>query len=766
MTGRAILLGLALSLLVTAGRPAKSADCWTNSSGSWSDPSIWSSCNGSVPGVADTATIWYGTDVTYDANTAVGNTTRRLVISGSLAFQPGEHRLQVEDQILIGGTLTVANGSVLAFNSNSLSALITNLGVFVSDNVQGLDVDDLRNIDAMTASSGTPLCGGGNRWSIQSKPGATPIGRGDLVQFADGAAQGRMFEVVEGNSRSLTLCSDLPDSLSTGPRLTPHAPSAATPVPTGNAAPAQVPEVGDRFWAWTPWRIESVGSVGWGYKDDVTTPNSGRLEWIGGDLSGYGNATHGIDIRCDAARPPVVISHNNMHDHTRTVALKTGALAGSVCDRPKITWNVIHDGTVPNANFHIGVQAGDTPITGGVIAWNTFYRTAHNTLQVNSVGLDTPVIGFDVAYNTGFEIGTTGTGECEFIEIDVMSDTVVQFNRAWRISEGCGGIVAKPSAAPSQFRGNLVRWNFLQGGRRGIDLSTSGNLYADNYAIGNYVADMKTFGISAFSANGNIVRRWSEGNGSDGNSNLHAIQSHFANANFVDGDSSQRAVLGIKTDNDTNAEGIERTVTNNLCRGLGNGQHFPATCVLVGDGSGTFDIRIDHNVVDCGWSNDCDGVTNLRSGWDPSGSATARVTDNVAFRLGAGSFPANTQASSQVADFLQNLTRAPPGTPPATGEWSGSTGEVARDPMFVDPDSDWNYLPGSAEPGNGSAPPGSSNGIRARVFPDELFPSFLRHVMQVPPDTLNDPVSDFDGDGVEDGVDNCSLSGIAQNSVR
>jgi hypothetical protein len=168
-----------------------------------------------------------------------------------------------------------------------------------------------------------------------------------------------------------------------------------------------------------------------------------------------------------------------------------------------------------------------------------------------------------------------------------------------------------------------------------------------------------------------------------------------------------------------------------------------------------YDLEVLHNVMDCGDRPDCDGVVNLRPGWNPPAPALGTVADNVVIGLVGASVPARTSAGSNVTDRLVGLTRHPLGAPPAAGIWSQRSGETARDPLFADPSADWNYLPGSPELGAGSFPPGSPVGVRFRVFDASLFPAFLRQVMIVPPDTTNQDLADSDRDGVFDGEDNC-----------
>jgi hypothetical protein len=92
---------------------------------------------------------------------------------------------------------------------------------------------------------------------------------------------------------------------------------------------------------------------------------------------------------------------------------------------------------------------------------------------------------------------------------------------------------------------NLIRWKYIQGVAFGIDLSTCGNLYRGNVALGNYVADSYTFGLRAWSAYGNGIHRWSEGNDPDGHANRYGLFALVAEGNFLDGAGSLRASQGM-----------------------------------------------------------------------------------------------------------------------------------------------------------------------------------------------------------------------------
>ncbi|HEV8375410.1 MAG TPA: hypothetical protein VGR38_04145 [Candidatus Polarisedimenticolia bacterium] len=756
------LLVLAAAFLLLASE-GWARNCITTRTGNWSDPTLWTDCNGVIPSLLDTAVVADGHVLTYDLNTLSGDTTGSLWVmpQGTLRFPPGEHRLQLsnQDAVFIEGTLSVANGTVIALRTDVAipGFVMQNDSEFNSD---GVALGPLRTLDVLRVFSSAPLCGGTERWELQTSSAVTSLVPGDLVQFASGAAQGRMYEVVSIKTNKISVCPQLPDNVSLGPRLTPHAPTSAEYVP--GAIPVQIPAAQDTFWAWHPWRIVRVGATSGWFLSEYNLPdreNRGRFEWIGGDFSGFGepSAGQGIFLTCGAGRAPVIMAHNNFHDHQQGIRLASGA-SGAGCDRPNLTWNVIHDGIVPDGNFHLGVlREGAGRSSGGVIAWNTFYRTAQNTVQVNAVGETYPLEGFDVAYNTGFEMGTANGGECEFIETDVMSETVVEFNRSWKTSRKCGGIIAKPTSAPSLFANNLIRGNYLQGTHYGIDLSELGDLFRDNVAIGNYVADTYAYGMRIWAAYGNVVRRWAEGNAEEGMSNRYAVAALVTEGNFLDGAGSARSSQGILFV-DHGAPEIRGLLRNNFVRGLSD-EPGQGGCILVDGSYEAHPVDILHNACDCDRLPGCTGVT-IESGFWPTSPVSLNVADNVVFDVQGDllQFGAAARADTQcpnVGETLQNLTRWPADAVPAEGVWSALSGEAVRDPFFVDPERDLNYLPQSSEPGAGTFPPGSSIGIMSASFDASLFPAFLRAVMVEPVAIANDPLADDDSDGIPADLDNC-----------
>ncbi len=750
-----------LAVLALLGpRPAAARTCVTIGSGNWSSAAIWSGCLGGIPQKADSALVDYGDSVTYDINTVLGDTVHDLqVLAGAtLAFPPGEHRLQVVTVLALEGTLSIANGTVLAFKANAGWS-----GVDVHNqaeiNSDGVSIGPLRTVQAFNQILGAPGCGGGEMWELVTASDVSALVAGDLVQLASGAAQGRMYEVVSTSPGVVRLCPNLPDASSLGPRLTPHRSTAA--VYQAGTLPVQIPAAADEFWAWHPWRMLAAGNIGW-VMSEFAPPaqeNSGRVELIGGDLSGFGDTGNsGIYLLCGPGRPPVIISHNNVHDHRQGIALRSGTASLAGCDRPNLTWNVIHDGTVEDANYHLGVERdGPGPVTGGVIAWNTFYRTGHNNVQVNAVGAANPVEGFDVAYNTGFDLGVTNSGECGFLETDVMSSSVVQFNRAWRISRACAGIVTNPYSAPVSYVDNLYRGNYLQGPNYGFALAKIATVYPGNSVVHNYVVDSFRFGIQAYNAVGNVVRHWSFGNAVDSLTNLFGMSAVWAEGNFLDGAGSSRAVQGIAIV-DLGNTSLKTLIRNNVIRGLA-AEPYLAGCILVPDSTEAHSADIVHNVCDCDGRSSCTGIL-VRAGFLPGGPVLLNVDDNVVFDVQGNSSQIGSAArfetdSPLVTASLINLTRWPASALSATGPWTLKLGEVARNPYFVDPNTDFNYLQASSEPGSGLQPPGSSIGVTGSDFDASLYPKFLLDAMTLPTDIENDEVTDSDGDGIFEDRDNC-----------
>ena len=754
----------AIAFLLGSG-VAAARTCLSLTSGPWSSPSTWTACLGVVPGPTDSAQIQPGHTVTYDINTVSGDTVYEVwVLEGAvLKFPPGDHRLQVgrplTGAVTIRGRLSVSNGTIIAFSTDTgLTGFdMGNEAVFDSD---GVSIGPLRKLESFTRTFSSPVCAGGDLWELSTSTDLSSLVPGDLVQFASGGAQGRMYEVVTVLTGKIRICPDLPESSSLGARLTPHAPTSAVFLP--GSFPIQIPAVGDEFWAWHPWRIVADGLERWVLteRSGDLQENSGRFEWVGGDISGFGDdGNTGVFLLCGVDRPPVVIAHNNFHDHRQGVALRSGVTTGAGCDRPNLTWNVIHDGVVQDGNYHLGVERTRSgKVTGGVVAWNTFYRTGHNTIQVNAVGNPNPIEGFDVAYNTGFELGITNSGECGFIETDVMNQSLVQFNRAWKISRGCSGLVANAYSDPAAFVDNLYRGNYIQGANYGIALTNTGIIYPGNSAVHNYVAESALFGLQAYSAVGNVVRAWSLGTDPEARSDLYGMSALLAEGNFLDGAGSARATQGIAMVDQGNP-GVTALFRNNVVRGLAPEPSLTA-CVVALDSTEAHGADIVHNVCDCDHLDACVGIL-LRTWFLPSAPVTFNVMDNVVFDVQGSSVQFGAAArhdsiSPNVTGNLINLTRWPADARAATGVWTIQAGEVARDPHFADPDSDFNYLPQSSEPGDGVAPLGSSIGVMGSYFDSTLYPQFLLDAMVVPPPIWNDPFRDDDGDGIFANLDNCA----------
>jgi len=183
--------------------------------------------------------------------------------------------------------------------------------------------------------------------------------------------------------------------------------------------------------------------------------------------------------------------------------------------------------------------------------------------------------------------------------------------------------------------------------------------------------------------------------------------------------------------------------------------------VMIGDSSEPASADILHNVCDCDRLSTCVGYF-IREFFTPTAPVTIRVVDNVVFDIQGnvskyGAAARQDSFNTNVTSFLTNLTRYPLNAVAATGMsyWTIKSGEVARDPLFVNTENDWNYQPTSSEPGSGSEPPGSCRGVRAASFDLTLFPAFLQSVMALPANVTNDPLLDDDQDAVPEDVDNC-----------
>ncbi|HEX9191173.1 MAG TPA: hypothetical protein VF847_03680, partial [Candidatus Deferrimicrobiaceae bacterium] len=193
-------------------------------------------------------------------------------------------------------------------------------------------------------------------------------------------------------------------------------------------------------------------------------------------------------------------------------------------------------------------------------------------------------------------------------------------------------------------------------------------------------------------------------------------------------------------------------------RGLANLAGMTA-CVIMADSTEPHSAAILHNVCDCDSRHDCVGV-QIRSGFVPTAPVAIDIRDNVVFDLQTnpllfGAAARNDSPSAILSARLDRLTRWPAESLGAVGVWSALSGEAVRNPQFVNPDGDYNYLPASAERTAGGTPPGSSVGIRYARFDTELFPSFLLDVMTLPVAVANDSLGDADADGVPDDIDGC-----------
>lgn len=739
------LLLLAVPGLSFANDCQPTSNCIQPLSCNWSAASSWTGCGGTIPQPADTVTMGNGQsfDVRFDAQFAtvvsvfVG-TTNIFGCTGTASQRFLTLSKNDTTALKLWGVFRPCNGLNITFSAASgTPGFEWAAGHWDSDNV---DLGSLKTVTAFASSPTSGACIVGDNWTVTTADDMTGLAAGDVVQFTSGAARGRMYEIKAVSP--LTLCPSLPDGVSQGPRLTPHATRNAIDQP-GNV-PVQIPAVGDTFLAWKPWKVDST-TVPWTGSGGVTTE---RSEWIGGEFDNMGPDFQAFRA---AGAPPFIFAHMNVHDGTGGVAaLWDGGTATDGPSKILEAWNVIHDNAVADAHYQLGVERGGagSPSVGGLVAFNTFYRTAHNNINLNNAGTAQNIVGTEVSYNIGFELDTSNSGEAEFIELDNADHLVVQSNAAWHPSQRMNGIITKPATA-ANWQNNLVRWNYLQGFNLAITMQAGGNLFgADNYAIGNFTDSSFRRGIQAWGAHYNLVRRWSEGNFADGNfSDMHGIAAHKADGNILDGGGSARAVEGIGVFADATDTTTKRVYRNNLFRNMAyvSGGLFKVGVAL--HDANVANVDVLHNIMDCGSEANCQGILNTPDAWAPGSPVTLNLKDNIVLGSDAGAVDARTTCGVNVTDNLVNLTRFG-GIGAAFGTWSVQTGENERNPLFVDsPNLDFNLLTASKELGAGAVPSGSSIGLRYLSFPKAMFPVFIQSIMPGYLTVATEPIQDIDLDG-------------------
>jgi hypothetical protein len=631
------------------------------------------------------------------------------------------------------------NGLKIVMSASTGTPGISSTG-FSMDNV---DLGPLHTISSLTVSRKPGACVSGDRWSIFSADTVSGVAVGDLLQLMSGAQRGRMYEIVGLSGAHVTICPSFPDASSLGAHLTPHLTRLAPDQP--GAVPNPIPAAGDQFLAWKPWGITGTSlPFLWG---DLGT---GKSHIIGAQVSNISDANgHGLSIGCAETRPPVIISHNNFFNLRDGVDWGFADEGTSGCNKPLGSWNVIHDSDIPEGRFSLGflrnTYSDTSPTVGGALVFNTFYRLSHNTIQVNHAGSPYPIVGTEVGYNIAFETDILDQGEAEFLEIDSCDHCTIQSNIGWKLGTRGAGIVAKPSAE-TLWTNNLVRWNYIHGTDRGIQLGSENNTYGPgNIALGNYTDTTVRFGIQAFVALYNIVHGYNVGNDVDGPYlGLHAMRAIQAEGNVVDGAGSARAEFGLYFPTEFIDTTTKRLARGNICRNLTLiGSGVSVACIRVDD-AGTANMDIMHNVAECADEADCHGLVHCN--WSPSSATILNVKDNIVTGTNASAVAAWVGYGANVTSNLVNLTRFG-GISAAEGSWSTSTGEVDRNPLFVDAaNNDYNLMASSQELGAGSAPVGSSIGVRAMRFPIEMFPAYVRAVMSVPTTVITEPVSDSDMD--------------------
>ena len=730
--------------------------CESTKDGNWSDSSTWGGLP-CVPDVMDTVTVSHTVAGDFVGTMRLGRLDIRT--GGVLSMMPGMRIIQLNDSsksMVLDGVFRPANGTEIQFNQASGVAQIRigSEGSILSDNV---NLGPLREVTGFFSTLASGICLFGENWTV-TLDDATGIAVGDTAKFhpggvnGRGGAEGMGYEVVALSGSDMTLCPAYPDSSSYGQRFTAHLAQNSTLITDGTAVtPAQLPAVGDKVLVFQPWWVKKIGAVDWTIvtaSDGVKNP----IEIVGADFSGSG----ALFFNCDRDQSHTILAHTNIHDGfnaSRGLGFVSNQ-DGDGCFHVAATWNIFHDTSMNDHQIHLAIQdSDDGPADGGAFVGNTFYRTQHNNIQVNSSSLVNPVQRYSVEYNMAFDIGRSGSGECEFLEIDLSSETAVRFNVAWDLSVGCGCISIKASDDNVD---NLYAYNYCQGAGRG---GWQAPFDPGNWAINNYMEDCGNEPEAGFSrcyqgfgAAYNIARNCR---------NRTCYKVLIAEGNIADARGHSYNSIGFEFDDVTGPEArTKRIARNNVCLNIGQPN---AACIKTqatpADGVDDFDCEFAHNTFIM-------GVTDAFGFWLRH-SSLAETSCDLNDNICVGDSESSSQwcfASSAGANVVDSLTNGTHwNTKATTGVFSSKIGLNNRDPLLVS-GIDWNLQSPSLEWTAGADPPGSPIGVRARHFDYSVFPAFIQAVMVNYPDITNEPAVDSDGDGWlsflqddPDSPDNCPL---------
>ncbi|HKQ97827.1 MAG TPA: thrombospondin type 3 repeat-containing protein [Candidatus Polarisedimenticolia bacterium] len=449
-----------------------------------------------------------------------------------------------------GGTLRMRKGDRLRFDStNGYTCILTidDGGILdIQGSVSGTSVA----ADGVEASIDPLLCGPASsgrtyRLTLDSlPPGASDSTlAGRRIVFQSGKAVTRQYEIVAADvaASTLTVCVDLDDAWSLGQRLTPHAvlgprdqlpakhpqpspgPSEACLGPgqpsaygcctgpgTGTCVEA-LPAPGDLVAvvedAWVEERSGFRGvSIGGSANGNDPLPTIRALNFTQrpGAFKGLYPALMFTALRPGLSLPP--FEYNNIHDQSGFAPVIFKGVQNSV-----IRWNAVHDDGPRATSTQAGIyviqaepwrDACDCGSDGTVISDNILYRTVGNAICAGAARGTPSNQAMRVTRNQVFQGCTTGSTECNAIEVDTCDDCLIEDNLVYDFGVTDGthrlgiGINIDPANVDSVVADNWVV-NVLGSGINASETTTSTH---------NYVSHTRRESASAGRYFGNLFR--------------------------------------------------------------------------------------------------------------------------------------------------------------------------------------------------------------------------------------------------------------------
>jgi Thrombospondin type 3 repeat len=822
---RVILPALVVCLFVMASSRLEAATCLTESRCAtelclFNDPQTWTNAScGTSPGIPRSTDSWqvlsghtvvYAQDatvvgpgvingvLTYDLSASGRNAQgfRTLIVRTTSTLYDltinagGILRLRQSDRLFFDtsaggqpGILSVQNGGLLDAQGSVYDALVTTL------------LDQPADVTRCGTSQG-------RAWILGLSTGIENARVGRRLLFKSGRARNRQFEIVavDKTAQTVTLCTVLADARSLGQRLTPHAsfngprtkPGSQHLQPTVvNAASVAyaVPAAGDQVALINDvWFDQSSGTAGY-YIVGPNTADEGNdplpiLQAINANRIGGGTAIVCIGTftpKSSTQSVPAFV-YNNIHDLACAAPVRLDGWTNAT-----IAWNAIHDDRGSDDTqgglylLNEATYCPACPLSHLTISDNILYRLRGNHIAVGDPADTTASVDVKVLRNLVFEGCTTGTSECDAIELVACQGCEVAHNVVYDIYSGDslsgGGIEGTP-----------------------FTIQNEGTFYHDNWVVnvagGAYVVDPGTAVIHNYGSHtesgcagygrhyGNVY----ENCGLDGSGGAAVLFNPLvAEGNFLWGNdavtfSSAECTTGggctrfgiVLAKTRGNSTGIPVTLKDNVIGGsaslfYGAGVYFSGDL----DWDPDFDVEADHLTIDNRGRARGDFYGVLLD-MDTPTNTTVRVQDMAAQNLNSiglvlgAYFPGPTEIIGTV--FSRETSNPAEGGGSVIADCTDagvltlvpSLGYVKDAPVAGDGTLDYTLRSDSPLLAAGAAPPSSPVGIRAFRFDKQrinaLWGGVLPFNNEFPANVTTVSNADQDGDGIMDLHDDCPMA--------